>query len=122
MAKSPNNDYGIPELPDKHIVERLRLVKKIIEENFDETIPQKYLCKKTGLNRTTLNEEFRKLFGVSIKQYQIRLRIAEAKRLLQETDDRIGHIAYQLGYTHPDNFSLDFKRRVGMSPREWRRG
>jgi AraC family transcriptional regulator, transcriptional activator of the genes for pyochelin and ferripyochelin receptors len=122
MAKSPNNEYPVPLLPDKHIVETVRLVKKIIDQNFDETIPQKYLCKKSGFNRTTLNIAFRILYGFSTKEYQAKLKIERAKRLLQETADRITDIAYQLGYQHPCTFSIEFKKRVGVSPNGWRRG
>jgi two-component system response regulator YesN len=113
FSPNPSSDF---------ITQGILLAKKIIEDNFDEKISRQFLCKKTGLNRTTLNEEFQKMFGVSAKEYQVRLKIERAKRLLQETDDRIYHIAYQLGYEHRDNFSLEFKRRVGVSPSAWRRG
>jgi AraC family transcriptional regulator, transcriptional activator of the genes for pyochelin and ferripyochelin receptors len=100
----------------------LQLAKKIIEEKFDERIPQKYLCKQTGLNNYKLKSGFKKLFGVSIREYQMQLKIEHAKKLLTTTNEKISSIAYALGYEHADNFSLEFRRRVGVGAREWRSG
>ena len=102
------------------MTESIHLAKKIIEKNFDEKISQKYLCKKTGLNADMLRAEFKKSFGVSIRQYQVQLKIEHAKKLLSETTEKISRIAYALGYEHADNFSLEFTKRVGISPRQWR--
>ncbi|POP45829.1 hypothetical protein CHU32_08450 [Superficieibacter electus] len=44
----------------------------------------------------------------------------KARRLLVETQESIGRIAEQVGYTDPLHFSRDF-HRVGMSPSQFRR-
>jgi AraC-like DNA-binding protein len=86
----------------------LQLAKKIIEEKFDEIISQAYLCKRTGLNNYTLKSSFKKLFAVSIREFQMQLKIERAKKLLIETDEKISSIAYALGYDHADSFSLEY--------------
>ena len=103
------------------LADALQLAKKIIEEKFDEKISQKFLCKKTGLNNYKLKTEFKKLFGVTIREYQMQLKIEHAKKLLLETNEKISSIAYAIGYEHADNFSAEFKRRVGVSARKYRK-
>jgi AraC family transcriptional regulator, transcriptional activator of the genes for pyochelin and ferripyochelin receptors len=106
---------------EQDISAAIHLAKKIIEEKFDEKISQKNLCKQTGLNNYKLKTGFKKLFGVSIREYQMQVKIEHAKKLLIETNEKISSIAYALGYEHADNFSLEFTRRVGVGPREFRK-
>ncbi|HSZ86605.1 MAG TPA: AraC family transcriptional regulator [Puia sp.] len=99
----------------------LHLAKKIIEEKFDEKISLASLCKKTGLNGYKLKKGFKELFGVSIREYQVQLKMAEAKRLLANTSEKISSIAYAMGYERHASFTLEFKKRIGKGPREWRK-
>ncbi|HEY4874490.1 MAG TPA: AraC family transcriptional regulator [Puia sp.] len=99
----------------------LQLAKKLIEEKFDEKISQEFLCKKTGLNNYKLKTGFKKLFGVSIREYQMQLKMEHAKKLLITTNEKISSIAFSLGYEHADNFSLEFTRRIGVNARAWRK-
>ncbi len=61
----------------------------------------------TTFNQTPLNW---------LKNY----RLSQARRLLVETDERIGHIAWQVGYNDPLHFSRDFRRLIGLSPSKFR--
>jgi len=49
-----------------------------------------------------------------------RERINHAKRRLAETRERIDSIAESVGYTDPHYFSRDFKKLVGVTPRQYR--
>ncbi len=46
--------------------------------------------------------------------------MAEARRLLRETDASIIQIALDLGYSSPSHFAQVFRRAVGVSPRHYR--
>jgi len=48
-------------------------------------------------------------------------RINQAKRLLAETAERIESVAASVGYPIRSNFSRDFKKLAGVSPRMYRR-
>jgi AraC-like DNA-binding protein len=103
------------------IIESIELAKKLIEENFTKRYTQKILCKLTGLNQYKFKKAFKILVGVSARQYQVQVKIERAKIILLETDDYIWEIALSLGYEHAQNFSMQFKRRVGSSPKKWRK-
>lgn len=49
-------------------------------------------------------------------EYLRDIRIAESKRLLAETDLRIGQVAEAVGYERYKNFSRVFKEAVGVTP------
>ena len=49
------------------------------------------------------------------------IRLAEAKRLLIETDRQVTEIAYALGFNYPASFNKRFREREGMSPSDYRK-
>lgn len=49
-------------------------------------------------------------------------RIAEAKRLLRDTDAPITRIALDVGFASAQHLSTAFRQLVGMSPSDWRGG
>lgn len=63
---------------------------------------------------------FKKKMGIPPVKYINEVKIAEAKRLLQQTDLRIKDIAIQLNYSDQFYFSQQFKKITGHSPTEFR--
>ena len=47
-------------------------------------------------------------------------RIAEACRLLTETDQPVTKIMFDVGFQTKSNFNGEFRRVTGMSPTAWR--
>lgn len=68
------------------------------------------------------SRSFKRLVGRSFTDYVNDLRIAEAQLLLRRTDRPITQIAAACGYTTLSNFNTQFRRRAGMSPRDYRGG
>jgi AraC-like DNA-binding protein len=64
---------------------------------------------------------FRLEFGVSLRSRQAELRLQRASQLLAGPNDKISHIAFESGYRHLGLFNSMFKKRFGLTPREWRR-
>ena len=71
-------------------------------------------------------ERFRKVFreraGISPGAYRLRRRLERAQAELLSSDQPIHALAASLGYLNPFTFSTLFRRHVGCSPAEWRRG
>ena len=68
---------------------------------------------------------YRELFtaetGVAPTEYIARLRIERAKDLLIRTNMNISEVAESVGYVTRHYFQSIFKRRVGMTPGEYRK-
>ncbi len=73
-----------------------------------------------GMSYRQLSRHFRATFGVSPKQYQIRARVREARRLLSGTRLAVTSIAYELGYPSSQHFATQFRGEAGLSPSAWR--
>lgn len=78
------------------------------------------LAERLYLGRTRLCQRFREETGMSIGEHLSRLRLAEAKRRLERSDEAIADIAHALGYAHASSFSTMFLRHEGMGPAAWR--
>lgn len=74
-----------------------------------------------GCSRRLADLRFRELMGTSIGETILATRLDEAKRLLATTREPIDAIALRCGYTNPNSLKNLFKRRFGLSMRDWRR-
>ncbi len=92
-----------------------------IESHFAEKISISDLSEKMGVNRSYLYSIYKARINMSPQDYLIHYRIAMAKRELVETEDRIGSIAMRVGYPDQLMFSKMFKKKVGLSPNQYRK-
>ena len=67
------------------------------------------------------NRMFKRTTGMPPSQYQIKLRIDAARRLLRETSKSVITIANDVGYTNPSHFAQLFRKETGVSPSNYRR-
>jgi len=89
--------------------------------NLAQTPSLDKIANTIGTNRNKLSQEFSDFFGKSVFAWLREQRFQEACRLLRETDQTIKQISEIVGYTDANYFSARFKRRFGLSPREFRR-
>jgi AraC-like DNA-binding protein len=73
-------------------------------------------------NRTDLEATFRSLTGQSIHEYLSACRLNAAKRLLRTTAWTCEGIATTVGYSSKTSLHRNFRRHIGITPDEYRRG
>lgn len=91
-----------------------------IRTGFQNPITVEGLTDLLGVSQPYLYKIFRAATGRSPKQFLGDCRIAEAKKLLAETDMTVTQIANSVGYGDVLAFSKFFSSRVGMSPQRFR--
>lgn len=69
----------------------------------------------------TLKRRFKAASGVAMIDYVQNLRIDEAKRLLETSDDAVDEIGFTVGYEDASFFRRLFKRCTGVTPGRYRR-
>ena len=95
--------------------------QKIIDYNFDKEITIARIADTLCVDPAYLTRKFAQRHGISPKEYLVEKRIAQAKKLLKETNVSIKGIAVSVGYADQLYFSRIFKRKEGLSPLAYRK-
>ncbi|MFD0960779.1 response regulator transcription factor [Paenibacillus chungangensis] len=94
--------------------------KQFVDENFCEDVNLSLLSSIVGVSESYLSKQFAKEVGSNFIQYLTRLRMEEAKRLLQN-DVKIVEVAERIGYWNPEHFSRLFKKMTGITPKDFKK-
>jgi AraC-like DNA-binding protein len=100
---------------------QVRRVTAYMRENLDKDIGLQELADLVNLSRFYFCGAFRSATGYTPHEWLTTLRIHEARRLLANPATRISDIALAVGYQTPSAFTAAFRRRQGLTPREFRR-
>ena len=95
-------------------------VLSFIEKNYKSKISIATLASIMNISPLYFSNYFKSTFRISPKQYILSKRIAEAQRLLLETDMTVGEIAHSVGFENENYFSEFFTAKIGVSALKYR--
>lgn len=120
-VRHTEEDNGPPEGVENKDEFIMDGIAAYIEEKYMEVLTLDKLAVMAGMNKFRLCRAFKERFGQTFKSYLNSVRIKNAKELLKSPDLSISEIAYIAGYGSIVHFERIFKKRCGMSPKEYRR-
>lgn len=123
LSKSPASLVGVTQESGgiaSRMAERLNglLAERHAEADDDYRISA--IAQELGYSAAYCNRIFRKVFGVSPRQYLSKLKLREARLLLLNRELTIDAVADKLGYKDTSQFSKQFKRWTHLSPSQYR--
>jgi AraC-like DNA-binding protein len=89
-----------------------------LKSHFTESVSVEALAKRVGLSPSSLHQHFKNITAMSPLQYQKQLRLQEARRLLFGESLDAADAAYRVGYESPSQFSREYRRMFGATPRK----
>ncbi|WP_217699402.1 AraC family transcriptional regulator [Pseudomonas fluorescens] len=89
-----------------------------LRENYRETLQVDKLAAKLNMAPSTLYKYFKKITTLSPLQYQKRLRLDEAQRLMLVENYDVIQAALMVGYESANQFGREYKRLFGEPPRK----
>lgn len=95
-------------------------LERYICDNLQEPLTLELLARRCFYNPSYFSRTFKQKMGCSLSSFIREKRIAEAQRLLRETERSLDEIAACVGYSDRSAFCHVFARAVGMSPTEYR--
>ena len=96
-------------------------VKRYLDNNYTSIESVDQLCKQLYINKFYLTHLFSQRYGISPLQYLIQKRIALAKHLLVNTDNKVDDVAKACGYRDVAYFCRIFKKQENASPLQFRK-
>ena len=101
--------------PPRAISPGIRRALDFIEENYAEAVPLAQLAALSGLSLHRFVTVFRHQVGIPPHRYVCRVRVREARALLQRGLP-LAAVALDTGFFDQSHLSRHFKRQCGMTP------
>ena len=98
----------------------LDYIKAYLEQYYSQRISFSQLAALSGYSYDYFRSVFTKRFGVSPQEYLIRVRLANARLMLENTRLSCTEIAYSCGFSNASQLSSMFKRSFGKPPSAFR--
>lgn len=104
-------------IDDRHIASAL----KHIREQACNGLDVEAILKTVPLSRSVLERRFAQVLGTSPKAEILRVKLDRVCRLLTESDLSLAEVAQKTGFEHPEYMSRLFKKKMGMTPGDFRK-
>ena len=110
----------LPEMSEKKL-HWLQLLKEVMQQPNSQKYTVKDLCEKLNYSRMQLNRLFNEHLNTSPHQYLLDFKLSYAQNLLRNSELKLADIAVAVGYTTLSQFNSNFKKKFGLTPKEYRR-
>ena len=105
------------ESPDKVFMDK---VVSIIEKNIDNPdLNLQDICRELAVSHISFYRKIKSITGFNISGFIREIRLKKAAQLLQLKNMSVSEVLYSVGFNHKSYFTICFKERFGMTPREY---
>lgn len=109
--------YGISNQTE---ITKMLTVRKILSENFIEIPSGDFLAREVGMNKRKIQKCFKQIFGISVYQFALSVKMNEAKKLLYTKEYSVSEVGYMVGYSNLSHFTETFKKQFGYTPNKYK--
>lgn len=102
---------------DSHASRIARALSRI-RRDFAAPLKVTELAGAAGMSPSSFHAHFKALTATTPLQYQKDLRLLEARRRLIGSGQPVSAVAFEVGYDSPTQFSREYSRKFGTSPRD----
>jgi transcriptional regulator GlxA family with amidase domain len=120
MHNQPQKTFSIFQLQQAHTDDAIKSTQQFIEKNYKKRLRVEDLASLCNMSSRNFIRRFEQATGNTSLEYQQRVRIEAAKRILEEGKQNIEQAACSIGYDDLSFFRKVFKRHVGISPRAYK--
>jgi AraC-like DNA-binding protein len=93
---------------------------RYIRDHFSENISRNELAARLHCSAAHFSRVFTRTTGYAYRDFLLQCRIEKAKELLCHSHLQVAEVANAVGYEDPFQFSKVFRKRSGVSPRQFR--
>lgn len=120
-----NNIYRVEQdskfgIPEQSFITRMNEIINTNMEKDDSKFSVEDLAEKLNVSRVQLYRKVKAILGISISDHINNIRLERAAELLKANEMNISEIAYATGFSSPNYFSIAFKSKFGISPKDFK--
>lgn len=127
LAGIVNHLLGYAYSQDKHtsfenldVSNQINKAKILMAENFRSGYSPEMISEQVHMSYSWFRRVFKQYTGFAPSQYILELKIQKSKDMLANTLKTSQEVAFESGFDSADYFCTAFKKRVGMSPIQYR--
>src|SRR4029077_16945854 len=98
--------------------QRITRALRWLRDHFAEPHRGELLARQAQMSLSGFHHHFKAVTALSPRQYQKRLRLQEARRLMLGEGLDAAEAAFRVGYESPSQFSREYRRTVRAPPRQ----
>lgn len=98
---------------NRKVVQSIRMLR----ERYNKNVPLKALADNAGLSPSAFHRHFKTLTDMTPLDFQKKIRMVEARRLMIAEDMSAENAAFEVGYASASQFSREYARMFGAPPR-----
>ncbi len=117
-ASEQDTEY-CPYIANEETVSKIKHAKKIIIEEMNNPPSLPELAKSVGLNIKKLKTDFKEFYGVPVFTFLLNYKMELSKKMLLEQQLNVNELATHLGYSTSSHFIAAFKRKFGITPKQF---
>ena len=127
LASAPRAEHQtlakawLPPLDDQYAADIIDRAFAYILDNLVGDVRLSTAAELIGMSESAFSKYFKRMSGQTFSDTVRKLRLAQAGKLLKDTDLPIGSIYHRAGYANLSNFNRQFRAQYGVTPREFRR-
>lgn len=118
LLLGPHGDALQKLLWQETTASRIFQATRAIQSDLLRTVVVGELADHVGMSQSAFFEHFKAVTGTSPLQYQKDLRLLHAREALRASDAKVSEIAFRVGYESSAQFSREYARKFGLSPRQ----
>ena len=103
--------------PDSH-ASRLALAIHLLRAEYRSRIPVERLASAAGMSLTAFHKHFKYMTSLTPHQYQQRLRLLEARRIMRDQGSSASSAAFDVGYESVSQFTREYRRLFNAPPKK----
>ena len=116
VLKGDNRDILYSLCANGSDYDRLAKALRIIHTRYKEHLSVEYLARECSMSSSGFYKIFKSLTGETPLQYLKKIRLKQAKDLLEKQRLKACDVALEIGYESVSQFSREFKRYYGSTP------
>jgi len=114
--------YDGEQTPESQSLLRIGAAIGYLEDHYKEPVSIGQLTKIGRMSESSLLRAFKQATGCAPTAYLLNLRLRRAQHLLRCTGLNITEVAFESGFNDSNYFTRQFRKQIGISPREYRAG
>ena len=120
MDRPTQLPFKIHAFSSAHGEPAIARIQAFVGEHLAGDLSVAVIAKRAGMSPRTFSRRFKAATGDAVGMYVQKLRIEAAKRLFETSDLSVSEVTYKAGYNDERSFRRLFRRRTGLSPKDYR--